>query len=373
MSSLFRYKLAQGETEQIAKIYQSGISIMTINRVYGFSFRSRVVENALHRTGIEVREGRRKIPLSRENEIVKEYQAGIDSYKLAKKYKITFGAVCELLKRNNCDRRDNRVLTRDIELEVIREYLSGQSVFAVGRKFGIHATTVPLILNRHGYSTRSAGYNSRQYQLNENAFNDLGNEQPAYWLGFIYADGGINKETLSIGLAIKDLSHLEKFRAFLEYEMPIELYKAKTPKGNFNDYCRLSVHSKIITQRLRDLGILKKRPDFSLILSELPKRSYRYFIRGNVDGDGSLEITKRGNTRLRFLGQPDMLNWISEVLYQELDLPKRNIYARTGIYAMEYSGTIMAQKAIIWLYQDAQIFLDRKIGSMTWWKEKGGS
>lgn len=371
MSSLFRYKLTQGETEQVAKIYQSGVSIMTINRVYGFSFRSRVIKNALHKTGVEVKEGRRKIPLSKEQEIIEKYLAGLNLYELSKIYRIYPSAIQALLKRNSVECRDNRTLTDKQELQLIQEYLAGKSVQALNEQFG--TTNSHRIIKRYKIETRKPGHNSRQYKLNENSFDDLSNEHAAYWLGFIYADGGINKETLTIGLAIKDLNHLEKFRAFLEYKSPIELYKAKTPKGNLNDYCRLCVHSKTITQRLKNLGILKKRPNFNLILKELPKESYRYFIRGNVDGDGSLEITKRGNTRLRFLGQPDMLNWISDILSQELDLPERTIYAKTGIYAMEYAGSIMAQKAITWLYQDAQIFLDRKIGGMTWWKEKGES
>lgn len=372
-NDLFRYRFTDGELQQLAKIYQAGHSIDSINRAYGFSFRSRVVENALKRSGIEIRAGRRKIPLSKEAEIVELYKGGLSIYKLSEIYGIWPAPIAKLLERNGCGRRDNRVLSDEQEALVIQEYLSGKSIWAVGEQFGIDGTTVPLILKRYSYTTRPAGHNSRQYQLNEQAFDDLSNEETAYHLGYIYADGGINKETLTVGLSIKDLSHLGKLKSFLSYEAPIEPYKAKTPKGVLNDYCRLSVHSKVLIARLRGLGIIKKRPNFSLLLNQLPKESYRHFIRGVVDGDGTLDRSKRNNARLRILGQSDLLEWISETLHLELGLPIRTIFPRPGIYAIEYGGAAQARKAITWLYLDAMIFLERKINRMEWWNENGPS
>lgn len=365
--SLFRYQLTDGERQQLAKIYQAGNSIMSINRAYGFSLRSRAVENALHRMGIEVLAGKRKIPLSKEAEIVEAYKSGLSIYKLSEIYGIWPGPIASLLERNGCTRRDNRVLSDEAESEAVRMYLSGSPLHEVGARFGIDTTTVPLILARHGRLTRPAGHNSRRYQLNEQAFDDLSSEEAAYHLGYIYADGGINKETLIVGLSIKDLAHLEKLKSFLSYEAPIELYKAKTPKGGLNDYCRLSVHSKVLIAKLRGLGIIKKRPSFHLLLSQLPKESYRHFIRGAVDGDGTLDRSKRNNARLRMLGQPDLLGWISETLHLELGLPIRTIFPRPGIHTIEYGGAAQARKAITWLYRDATIFLERKIGRMEWW------
>lgn len=365
--SLFRCQLTDGEKEQLAKIYQAGHSILAINRAYGFSMRSRAVKNALHRMGVEVLVGKRKIPLSKEGEIVEVYKGGLSSYKLSEIYGISFGAICALLERNGCE-RSNRALSDEDELQAIQEYLNGKSVFAVGEQFNLTGSGIHRIIKRHKIETRPAGHNSRLYQLNEQAFDDLSNEEAAYHLGYIYADGGISKESLVVGLSIKDLSHLERLKSFLRYEAPIELYKAKTPKGGLNDYCRLSVHSKLLIAKLRGLGIIKKRPNFSLLLNQLPKESYRHFIRGVVDGDGTLDRSKRNNARLRMLGQSDLLEWISETLHLELGLPTRTIYPRPGIHTIEYGGAAQARKAITWLYQDAQVFLERKIGRMEWWK-----
>lgn len=366
MSSLFRYKLTSGEINQIAKIYQSGISISAINRVYGFSFRSRVIENALHRVGIEVLKGKRKIPLAREQVIIQEYQSGMNNYQLSDKYGIWPSAIHSLLKRHNVKTRSNRDLNDTQEQELIKDYLSGLSVQALNIKYS--TTNSHRILKRHHIKTRKAGHNSRLYQIDENVFDNLNNELSSYVLGFVYADGNISKETLKIGLSVKDLTHLEKIRNIFGIELPIKHYQVKTPQGKIKDAIKLSVYSQKISRKLLTLGVVKNRGWLEqLTLPNLPIESYRHFIRGLVDGDGSLDASHRNNARLRILGQRDILNWISRIFESELEISYREPRQRIGIMELEYGGARQARKAITWLYKDAQIFLERKINKMEWW------
>lgn len=367
--TLFRYQLTDGEKEQLVKIYQAGYSIDSINRVYGFSYRSRVIKNALHRMGIEMRVGFRKIPLSREGEIVEAYKGGLNLYELSGMYGIFPSAIQSLLRRNGVECRDNRILSDEQESQLIQGYLAGKSVHALNEEFG--TTNAHKTLRRHKVKTRPAGHNSRLYQLNEGAFDDLRNEEAAYWLGFCYADGNIGKESLNIGLSIKDLSHLERIKSFLGYDAPIKFYQVKTPQGKMKDACRLNVHSQKLSNRLLTLGIVKGRGWFKeLLLDNLPQGMYRHFIRGFVDGDGCLDRGK-SSARLRLLGQEDILSWIVKVFNQELGLPVRPLRQRLGIMELEYAGALNARKAITWLYQDATVFLERKINRMEWWKQTG--
>lgn len=367
-STLFRYKMTECEKDQVVAIYNHVKSISAINQAYGFSKRSRVVKRVLQERGIDILLGKRKIPVSQEKEIVDKYLAGVSSYQLSDEYGIAVSAICNLLERNNTERRDNKILTLEQEKEVVKDYLSGESMWTVGDKFGIDGSTVPLILKRHGYTTRPAGHNSRIYSLNENFFDDLSNEYAAYVLGFIYADGSINKETLTIALSIKDLDHLEKIRALLEYENTIEHYKVTTPQKKKKPAVRLCVHSKKITERLTNLGIVKGRNHFNNTLYFLPPEIYRHFIRGFVDGDGCLDYHKKKWARIRILGQRDILTWITATISEELDISRKNLRQRIGIMTLEYGGPLQAKKIITWLYKDANIFLERKINRMTWFK-----
>ena len=49
-------------------------------------------------------------------------------------------------------------------------------------------------------------------------FENIDNEEKAYWLGFLDADGsvGSKEDKIELGLAEKDLAHIEKFRDFMK-------------------------------------------------------------------------------------------------------------------------------------------------------------
>lgn len=170
------YDLPEEDKQKIIDLYESGNSILTIIKLMGFSKRCRIVEKVLHQAGVEVLKGKRKVPLSKEPEIVGLYLGGMSSNKLSEEYGIAHSAICALLERNGVERRDNRVLSDEQERASIEMYLSGYSLAEVGEAFGVDTTTVPLILNRHGHSTRPAGHNSRIYNLDEAVFDRIDNE-----------------------------------------------------------------------------------------------------------------------------------------------------------------------------------------------------
>ena len=67
--------------------------------------------------------------------------------------------------------------------------------------------------------------------MRENAFQNILDDNIAYWLGFLTADGSISKTTIQIGLANKDKEHLEKLRNFLEVDKPINERYVKCNNG----------------------------------------------------------------------------------------------------------------------------------------------
>ena len=60
-----------------------------------------------------------------------------------------------------------------------------------------------------------------KYEYNKDYFSKIDTSDKAYWLGFLYADGCINRfyrgeklksMTLELGLCYRDKEHLEKFK-----------------------------------------------------------------------------------------------------------------------------------------------------------------
>ena len=114
-------------------------------------------------------------------------------------------------------------------------------------------------------------------------FEIIDTEEKAYWLGFLYADGcvGSKEDKVELGLAEKDLKHIEKFRDFMNITNKIS-YREKTKSY------RMSFRSAKCKQDLIDKGCIPKK---SLILdfpneNQVPKHLIRHFIRGYFDGDG---------------------------------------------------------------------------------------
>ena len=90
-------------------------------------------------------------------------------------------------------------------------------------------------------------------------FNKIDTEEKAYWLGFLYADGsvGSKEDKIELGLAEKDLKHIEKFRDFMNITNKIS-YRERTKSY------RMSFRSIQCKQDLINKGCVPKK---SLILN----------------------------------------------------------------------------------------------------------
>ena len=241
------------------------------------------------------------------------------------------------------------------EKEIIKEYQEGKSLAVLGKKWDCQATTIKNILKAYNIKTRNlseARRNFLNYSINENAFSDLANQDTAYWLGVMYSDGYISKHnyTNSFGLTVKesDKDLLEKFKKFLEYSGNINYYTFKSSYGT----ClagRLLIGNNKIVEDLIAAGIVEHK---TLKINKIPEVKYKDdFIRGYIDGDGSL---RKKFPNLKICGNKDFLLDIANYL----DLPY-NIFSDKSIYNLSYNlkESEYLEKR---LYKDAKYYLDRK-------------
>lgn len=116
--------------------------------------------------------------------------------------------------------------------------------------------------------------------VNTSAFSEL-NEESAYWLGFILADGNLASKsyTITIGLQRSDWGHLEKFREFLKCSREL-YYTLDGRKVVF------SVGSQQIYKNLLKWWITPKKSLTVKVHPELEMN--RHFWRGVIDGDGHI-------------------------------------------------------------------------------------
>lgn len=240
---------------------------------------------------------------------------------------------------------------RDLYQRAVKYYNSNDTTIGkCSEMFGVDRHNLSRWIKR-----LSGNYETitRKQSINSSIFHTIDTEEKAYWLGFMYADGCVYGDSyISLELAIKDKEHLVKFNSFLGKCKPIR---------EDNTRVRCVFKDTQIYQDLNNLGIVPRK---SLVLkypsySQVPKHLMRHFMRGYVDGDGSIYIT-HNNINISVLGTKEFLYSFIE----ETGLPKRKLYEskkgrNVNCFFFQYSGA-NAKLLIDYLYKDATIFLERK-------------
>jgi LAGLIDADG-like domain len=130
----------------------------------------------------------------------------------------------------------------------------------------------------------------RIYDVKEDYFNNWSPEM-AYILGFISADGSVNKQktSLSIELQMRDKEVLEFIRQQITPTAPIKITKKKD-----REYCRLRINSVKLIQSLQKYNVVPNKTFTIRLDFDIPQQFIGDYVRGLFDGDGW--ITCRRNT-----------------------------------------------------------------------------
>lgn len=191
--------------------------------------------------------------------------------------------------------------------------------------------------------------------INTQSFKKISTPSQAYWLGFLYADGALalDEKTFELGLQLGDLEHLEKFKTFLKFDGKIYTDSYR---------CRLMFRNRVIGNDLIALGCTPRKSKTLMFPSnkQVPKKLQRHFIRGYLDGDGS--IGKRGDNQpmLQLIGTKPFLEELFNIVPTIDKHP--SLHQRTN--QVTFTSGICCTKALLtmeWLYEDCEDFLERKM------------
>lgn len=302
--------------------------------------------------------------------ICKLYREGRGVVEIAKLLHHDSGHVSRILWANGIWIRGSRNFTDAEEAMIGRIYQSGTSAKAIARAYGLsHHTSITSALKRQGVTQRSPAERNRLYKLNPHKFDVINHEHKAYWLGFLYADGGVDREkTLKLSLKIADIEHIRKFRDFLESESPVKSIQQKCA-GKYYPQARAEFTDRHLAKRLMNLGIVKGRPNFRPITAAIPPELLRHFIRGFWDGDGC--AARNPNDGINFCGNEDLMIWLREYLAEKLDFGPRKVSKHTtaNLYYLRYSGRRVALRVIEFMFKNATIWLPRKLEVIRNWPE----
>lgn len=295
-----------------------------------------------------------KINKQDQEKICDLYKNGSNTKDIAKIFNIHHTTVCRILNRNNIN------LGRDSSYddEIIKYYNQGLSTKKIANILNIGNKKVVNALKSNNIEMRTYS-EYRTHKINESIFEIIDNEEKAYWLGFLYADGYINNigwsNHIQLALSNKDIEHLEKFKLFLNCDYEIK-HKEST------NSCHLNMTSKKIVSDLINLGCVQAK---SLILQfptteQVPEHLMHHFMRGYFDGDGCVSLG-RGQLRFEVVGNSDFLDRYESIILDILNKENPNKRRPAGnAEVIRYAGNKQVQKIYNFLYKDATIYLDRK-------------
>ena len=182
-------------------------------------------------------------------------------------------------------------------------------------------------------------------------------DQTLWLVGLLAADGWIKNDS-GIGLAqsgIYGKEMIEHVKDELQYTGPI--YSANT-SGEIS--YSIYITNRKIVEKLKKFNIINRK---SLIyeLPKLPLKKLRSFIRGYIDGDGSVGVYDNGKGHsslvISFVGTKNFINEIA----QQIPIQYSNILDKksTNCWEIRWYGE-KAHELGSWIYSNKNLFVSKK-------------
>lgn len=308
------------------------------------------------------------IPKEEVKNIIADYQNGHTISKIASKYGYDRAKIRSILKEEGIYKKKGNYgikynWSQDNIKSIINMYVNDNlSANDIAKKYNCYDTTILDILNKNGIDTKRKRikHNFTKYEVNENYFDVIDNEEKAYWFGFLLADGHVtNNGKIMLTLQEEDYEHLEKFKDALDSNHPIHKHKTY---GSYN----ITIGSKKLNQSLWDKGFNNNKSwdyDVIKIISYVPKELINHFIRGYFDGDGCVGIYKQSYSNgkiyhVSILGIKPFLEYIKQQVNIKCQIKHDKRTFNTYQLIIRNKEEILRFKE--YLYKDANIFMVRK-------------
>jgi hypothetical protein len=198
------------------------------------------------------------------------------------------------------------------------------------------------------------------------------NQIEAYWLGFLCADGHLMKldsrgrhlhRRMMLELQIRDIKHVNRFLS--------DFSPGRVANVRSKSLDNKIFQSAMTTISCNKLGFVDYNnfDDFkngdSCLLGKLSDEEFRHWVRGFVDGDGSISYFQINCRRrptpvlMAVSKHKKNLEYISSRVASLTGISSNTIKRSKSIYRMMWSGT-RARDIMRWMYNSASRCLDRK-------------
>lgn len=241
---------------------------------------------------------------------------------------------------------------------------NGETLSFLSQKYHCRTDAIKAVLLKYNIKMKPKG-TSKNRLLKEDFFENIDMPEKAYFLGLLFADGFIvhdkaRKRNPMIGIMLKlsDKDILEQFRNILQANGKITYDK----RGK-KECARFSFRNKKMASDLAKYGIIQNKTYLTKHLPKVPNEFLRDFIRGLVDGDGSIyQETKSKKYRIDFCSHyQSICEDFRQLCNTFLDKPNTNVIKNYGsAYHIRFNDQSSVKQLATVLYKGNTIALARK-------------
>lgn len=230
---------------------------------------------------------------------------------IAKKYNASVSMVQRLVLANGG--RIRKELTEADKKEICRLYTEEKvSIDHIGDRYHKGPDAIKDVLKELGIQILSMPERKQKYRINQNYFDNIDTPEKAYVLGLMITDGCIYHNSMLISLQEDDRHILEDIKKLMESEHPLRYTPSSTRDGYI---CKpkytLCIVNKHNAENWKKHGVVENKTHIAEYPKWLPNELFPAFMRGVVDGDGSIIKTR---DRVSIVGTQMLLEGIQNKL-----------------------------------------------------------
>lgn len=298
--------------------------------------------------------------------IFKMFNEGYNTVEISEVIRRDSSCVQRFLKRNgialnSVKRHKVRLNNQDVQ-KIIELYQQGKS----GREILEHFpgklkcdNTIVSILRENNIPIRPRG--QQQIIEHEDFFEVINTEEKAYYLGLFVTDGYVlnppkngKKQSTRCGMELQeeDSYILEHFLKLVGSDKEL---KSAGPNTKY-----FVLFSNKMGEDLARHGVIPKKCHVIDFPKTVPTHLMHHFIRGLLDGDGCITISKAGIGVVSFFGNKKVLTGVRDFLVKELNLNNNNVTKKDTCHRVSFAAKKDVVAFYDYIYKDATVYLKRK-------------
>jgi len=222
----------------------------------------------------------------------------------------------------------------------------GLTTKQIAVKLQCHGCTVSRSISRLGLEFPAPRLNRpRTVHFNRRFFRSITSQSKAYTVGFIAADGSVDRWGVRIQIHNKDKDILEKIATAVGYDGEIHYHDS-------GRLVMLGLYDIDVVSDLKQYGIVQRKTAILPFAKGIPDKYLFHYLRGVMDGDGSMGRQARLVTGSR-LFYSQFVEWFNNTY--DRDVWHRQEDNRFRLVFNQWHADFIHS-----LYRDARIYSDRK-------------